>query len=755
MPESAPRFSVIVPAHQVQAHLPACLASVLTQDFRDVQLIAVDDASPDACREIIAEAAAADPRVLGLTLPRNAGPGPARNAALPHATGSYVLFLDGDDLLTPGALAALDARLTAAGEPQLLLFDHARLSWDGEVTPGVPAGLLATAGAASAPGNGAAPRTFTLGGRPSLLGLPPVAWGAAYRRDLLTSAGLRFPAGHYQDLPFFYAALAAAGSIAVLDRVCVRHRRRRQGGRARSAGRGHFDVLDQYERTFARLGALPGGDRWRPALHRLMVAHLTAVHRELRGVLPGPERAEFLRSARALCRTHRAASGSTALGAGRGSRPRRGLPAALGLPGAGLRGLRRLARRGGAGLRAALLRVHYLLQLRRPLDRRLAVFAGGTGEDAGYAGHPAALEARLRELEPGFTTAWVTGPGPGPEPPPGVRRLVPGTAAYLGAVARAGFLVSGGPFPDALVPRAGQRRLQTHAGTPLAHAGLDAPGRDLAGLLRQIDRWDHCLSAGRHATLAWESAYPAAYQILEYGSPRADLFHAAGAEDVRAARGWLGVPPGVLAVLYAPAPRSGRQETALPAPERLAARLGPGFLLLVRGGPHRASGPGVLDVTGHPAGLEWLCLAADALVTDYAPVVFDYAVLNRPVVVHAEDWEGYRAVHGAYVDLPAVAPGPVTRDEDELVAALRGTELWTGAESAARREAFRRRFCPYDDGFAAERVVRRVFLDGRRVPPVVPVEARRPAPAAVTVRAEPRTPAPRPRPRLHAARCER
>ncbi|WP_240796473.1 glycosyltransferase family 2 protein [Streptomyces sp. RFCAC02] len=143
-----PRFSVIVPAYQVQAYLPACLTSVLTQDAGDLELIVVDDASPDACGDIIAEFAAADPRVTGLRLDRTAGPGPARNAALDHARGEYVLFLDGDDILTPGALAAIDARLTATGDPQLLVHDHAVLSFDGTLGPGLPRDLLTAPSAA-------------------------------------------------------------------------------------------------------------------------------------------------------------------------------------------------------------------------------------------------------------------------------------------------------------------------------------------------------------------------------------------------------------------------------------------------------------------------------------------------------------------------------------------------------------------------------------------------------------------------------
>ncbi|MFE3284927.1 glycosyltransferase family 2 protein, partial [Streptomyces sp. NPDC059233] len=77
-----PRFSVIVPAYKVQAYLQESLDSVLTQSYPDLELIAVDDASPDACGSIIDEYAARDPRVTAVHLPHNLGPGPARNAGL-------------------------------------------------------------------------------------------------------------------------------------------------------------------------------------------------------------------------------------------------------------------------------------------------------------------------------------------------------------------------------------------------------------------------------------------------------------------------------------------------------------------------------------------------------------------------------------------------------------------------------------------------------------------------------------------------
>jgi CDP-glycerol glycerophosphotransferase len=113
-------------------------------------------------------------------------------------------------------------------------------------------------------------------------------------------------------------------------------------------------------------------------------------------------------------------------------------------------------------------------------------------------------------------------------------------------------------------------------------------------------------------------------------------------------------------------------------------------------------------VSEHPS-VEELCLAADVLVTDYSAIMFDYAVLDRPIVIHAPDWEEYRRLRGTYFDLLAEPPGVVTRNDDELLEAFRSGAVW-GEEATRLRAAFRQKFCALEDGRAAERVVRRVWL---------------------------------------------
>ncbi|WP_228985040.1 CDP-glycerol glycerophosphotransferase family protein, partial [Streptomyces sp. DH12] len=136
------------------------------------------------------------------------------------------------------------------------------------------------------------------------------------------------------------------------------------------------------------------------------------------------------------------------------------------------------------------------------------------------------------------------------------------------------------------------------------------------------------------------------------------------------------------------------------------------------------------DVSAHPDVMT-LCLASDALVTDFSPLMCDYAGLDRPIVLHAEDREAYAAARGLYVDPWTFPPGAVADSEDELIEIFAGSR-WCGPRATRLRAAFRDRFCPHDDGRAAERVVRTVLLGEFAEPLSVPPERRRPVPAAAS-----------------------
>ncbi|MGW4445085.1 bifunctional glycosyltransferase/CDP-glycerol:glycerophosphate glycerophosphotransferase [Streptomyces sp. NPDC004682] len=702
-----PRFSVIVPAYEVQAYLSECLDSVLSQSYADLELIAVDDGSPDACGTIIDEYAGRDARVRPLHLTANQGLGPARNAGMAGATGDYLLFLDGDDTLTPHTLRAVADRIRETGDPDVLVFDYARTYGDGREVRNREAARLAERG----------PAPFRLVERPGLLRVLMVAWNKAYRRDFVEHGELVFPPGYYEDTPWTFPVLMSADTIATLDRVCVHYRQRHTGSILRTTSDRHFDVLDQYERVFAYVDARPELDCWRPELFNKMVEHYATVFSRP-DRLPRRSRPRFLRRARAHYRRYRVPAPRPS----RRARVRHALVRfglhrtyrTLLLVSAVRRRTRACAADRVRALRAAALRLHYRVQLRLPLREDDAVFAdsGGTGGD------PAALAEALHRHAPHIRTAWIAHPGQ--SCPGGTRPLRPGSAACWSALARSKYLISNGVFAPGVRKRPGQVFLQTGDTAPWTAP----PGTGPASETRRPHTpapWDYALSPGPHTAPPAERTHPDPCTTLVYGRPRNDVLQRATPADVTRLRTALGIPEGTVAILYAPARRD-HPFTRRPVLdlERLARELGPRFVVLVRAGRApvlwRREIPGVLDVSAHPSAAE-LCLASDALLTDGAPLMFDYAGLDRPIVVHAGD---------GFPD----APGEVARGEDEVIG-LFVSGRWRDPGAAGPRAAFRERFCPLDDGRAAERIVRHVMLgraDG--LPEVIPVVDRRPVPSA-------------------------
>ncbi|MBT1181814.1 glycosyltransferase family 2 protein [Bifidobacterium sp. CP2] len=99
-PVGEPLVSVVIPVYKVAAYLDACVASVTAQTYRNLEILLVDDGSPDECPAMCDAWAARDPRVRVIHK-ANGGLSDARNAGIAQATGAYIYFADSDDTLAP------------------------------------------------------------------------------------------------------------------------------------------------------------------------------------------------------------------------------------------------------------------------------------------------------------------------------------------------------------------------------------------------------------------------------------------------------------------------------------------------------------------------------------------------------------------------------------------------------------------------------------------------------------------------------
>jgi CRISPR system Cascade subunit CasB len=245
------RFSVIVPMRSTEAFADECLWSVRRQIGADLEVVAVDDDSPDECGAIADRNARADDRVTVVHLARSHGVGPARNAGITRASGEYVLFLDADDaFFDHGVLADIDAVLAATGDPDVLLFDYEE--WR-------PCGLRRRMGLERVVRFDGA-RLVTTAERPDVLRASWVCWNKVYRREFVAATGLRFPSGYYEDFAWSIPALLAAGRVAMSGRVGVRYRKCRAGSTSRGVSPRHLEVFDQFERVLAFLATHPEHD---------------------------------------------------------------------------------------------------------------------------------------------------------------------------------------------------------------------------------------------------------------------------------------------------------------------------------------------------------------------------------------------------------------------------------------------------------------------------------------------------------------
>lgn len=98
-----PKVSIIVPIYNLENYIEQSVRSLLAQSYQNVEIILVDDGSRDNSLSLITQLAAEDSRIVYTSQP-NGGAAKARNTGLAMATGEYITFVDGDDMLSPNAI---------------------------------------------------------------------------------------------------------------------------------------------------------------------------------------------------------------------------------------------------------------------------------------------------------------------------------------------------------------------------------------------------------------------------------------------------------------------------------------------------------------------------------------------------------------------------------------------------------------------------------------------------------------------------
>ena len=187
-----PKVSVIIPIYNVEKYLQECLNSVCAQTLKDIEIICVNDLSPDGCLDILSSYSKQDSRIKIINRDKNGGLSAARNSGVEVATGDYVYFLDSDDWIDDNYLEKMYNKAFANNVD--ILLNNNMISFNKETGEEKQLGLI----------NGVKNKEGEI--LDSTFSISNTIWSSCcrlYKRNLLEKHNIRFPEGYiYEDVYF-------------------------------------------------------------------------------------------------------------------------------------------------------------------------------------------------------------------------------------------------------------------------------------------------------------------------------------------------------------------------------------------------------------------------------------------------------------------------------------------------------------------------------------------------------------------------
>lgn len=217
-------LSVIIPVYNVEEYLPSCLESILTQSYRDIEILLIDDGSTDKCGQICDQYVGMDSRVRVIHVP-NGGVSAARNLGMRNAAGEWLTFVDADDLIPEDTFAKYIHTAESENVDVVMAGMRFDLNVEGTETLIAPVPSLACRSEKDEKYIRKAISNFKLS-----------SCGKMYRKSVLND--LCFPMGipNYEDLVFLWQVALKCPSYSLINHVGYIARYR--SGSASRAGKG-------------------------------------------------------------------------------------------------------------------------------------------------------------------------------------------------------------------------------------------------------------------------------------------------------------------------------------------------------------------------------------------------------------------------------------------------------------------------------------------------------------------------------------
>ena len=199
------KLSVIVPVYNVENYIHQCIDSLIKQDYIDMEILLIDDGSPDRCPDICDQYAKNDKRIRVIHQP-NKGIAETRNVGIREATGQYIAFLDSDDYALPGMFSCMMKCIEADKDVDMVICDYNTFHDDSNDLKVHTQGIEASW------------KTEKIRDEYLFDHYPNFMWNKIYHKSLFD--GLRIPAGiPYEDLLIMAPLVAKAKKIIYIPKA--------------------------------------------------------------------------------------------------------------------------------------------------------------------------------------------------------------------------------------------------------------------------------------------------------------------------------------------------------------------------------------------------------------------------------------------------------------------------------------------------------------------------------------------------------
>ena len=257
------------------------------------------------------------------------------------------------------------------------------------------------------------------------------------------------------------------------------------------------------------------------------------------------------------------------------------------------------------------------------------------------------------------------------------------------------------------------RYLNTWHGIPLKYIGNDCPGRKDYDM-SYVDFF--CYSGPFEYNIYQRAFKLKPESMLLSGLPRNDELYHIDATRMNIIRHHLNIPKEKEVLLYAPTWREsedGGQTYNLVPPvdfKKWERELGNNYVLLFRAHHFTTQhmkiefNDFVRDMSNYPS-INDLLIVSDILVSDYSATIFDYCILERPIISFAYDYEEYKATRGLYLDLDTELPGGIVKSEDEVINRIKTMNV---EDQCERTRQFKNKYVP-TGGNSTELCVKALF----------------------------------------------